>query len=134
MREWSWISIVCCTALVVHLPRALAEESGKAEKKTISLTVDYGDGVQKSFTSLEWKPKQTVFDALGLAAKHPRGIKFKHRGSGETTLVTEIDDVANRREGNSWLYEVNDKLADRSCGVYELKAGDSVLWKFGNYR
>ena len=103
-------------------------------EKAVQLTVDYGDGVQKTFAALEWKEKQTVFDVLQLAEKHPRGIKFKHRGAGATVLVTAIDDVANKAGGDSWLYEVNGKLADRSCGVYEVQPGDKVLWKFGNYK
>lgn len=101
-------------------------------EKAVQLTIEYGDGVQKIFSALEWKEKQTVFDVLQLAEKHPRGIKLKHRGSGATTLVTAIDDAANQASGDNWLYEVNGKRADRSCAVYELQAGDKVLWKFGN--
>jgi hypothetical protein len=111
-----------------------AQEPAKTEKKTVTLTIDYADGVQKTFKALEWKDKQTVLDVLQLAAKHPRGITFKHRGSGATVLVTAIDDVTNQAGGNSWLYEVNGKLADRSCGVFEVQPGDALLWKFGNYR
>src|SRR5262245_19629005 len=93
-------------------------------EKSVQLTIDYGDGVQKTFSTLEWKETQTVLDALQLAEKHPRGIKLKHRGAGATVLVTAIDDVANKAGGNSWLYEVNGKLADRSCGVFEVQPGD----------
>jgi hypothetical protein len=102
--------------------------------KTVQLTIDYGDGVQKTFSALKWTEKQTVLGLLQLAEKHPRGIKFKQRGSGATALVTAIDDVANKAGGDCWLYEVNGKLADRSCGVYELQPGDQILWKFGNYK
>src|SRR6187399_3102774 len=45
--------------------------------KTVQLTIDYGDGSQKTFTAIEWKEKQTVFDVLQAAEKHPRGIKLK---------------------------------------------------------
>lgn len=118
--------------------RAAAQEPAKvlppAEEKVVALTIDYGDGVQKSFAALPWKEKQTVLDVLQAAEKHPRGIKFKHRGSGATVLVTAIDDLANQGGGKSWLYEVNGKLADRSCGVFEVQPGDKLLWKFGDYR
>jgi hypothetical protein len=103
-------------------------------EKAVQLTIDYGDGVQKTFTAIEWKEKQTVLDVLEAAEKHPRGIKFKHRGNGATVLVTAIDDVANKAGGDSWLYEVNGKLADRSCGVFEVQPGDKLLWKFGTYK
>jgi hypothetical protein len=126
-------TMLALLAALTILSLAQAQEPA-TEKKVVTLTIDYADGVQKTFKSLDWKEKQTVFDALQLAAKHPRGITFKHRGSGETVLVTAIDDVTNKAGGNSWLYEVNGKLADRSCGVYELKPGDAVLWKFGSYK
>jgi hypothetical protein len=123
--------------LVVAGTVSLASAQEAKEEKgenTVTLTVDYGDGVRKEFTAIPWKEKLTAFDALQAAAKHPRGIKFKHRGAGAATLVVTIDDLSNQAGGNSWLYEVNGQLADRSCAVYELKAGDTLLWKFGNYR
>lgn len=120
--------------LLMAIFSAVNATAQEPEKKVVQLTIDYGDGVQKTFTGLEWKEKQTVLDVLQLAEKHPRGIKFKHRGSGATALVIAIDDVANKAGGNSWLYEVNGRLADRSCGVYEVEPGDKLLWKFGIYR
>jgi hypothetical protein len=121
----------CASTLSLASAQEVKEEKGE---NTVTLTVDYGDGVRKEFTAIPWKEKLTAFDALQAAAKHPRGIKFKHRGAGAATLVVTIDDLSNQAGGNSWLYEVNGQLADRSCAVYELKAGDTLLWKFGNYR
>jgi hypothetical protein len=111
--------------------------SARAEEPvqpTISLTVDYGDGVSKSFAKIPWKEKQTVWDVLQAAVKHPRGIKLMHRGSGATTLVTQIDDLANEGRGKNWLFEVNGKLGEKSCAVVELAAGDAVLWRFAEYQ
>ena len=102
--------------------------------KTVKLTIDYGDGVQKVFSELAWKEGLTVFAALGQAAEHPRGIKLTHQGQGATTLVTAIDDLKNEGRGRNWVYDVNGKLADRGCGVWELQAGDAVLWRFGGYK
>jgi hypothetical protein len=98
---------------------------------TVRLTVDYGDGVQKVFPSLAWQEGQTVLALLDAAAKHPRGIKFEHRGAGATTFVTSIDGQKNEGTGRNWVYEVNGKPANKSCGVWTLKAGDQVLWRFG---
>jgi len=103
-------------------------------KEAVKLVVDYGDGVQKVFASIPWTKETTVFAALEAAAKHPRGIKIAHQGKGETLLVTAIDDLKNEGRGRNWLYEVNGKLGDRSCAVMSLKAGDSVLWRFGKYQ
>ena len=109
----------------------------RAEEKpaaTVQVTIDYGDGVQKVFKKIEWKAGLTAFDALTAAEKHPRGIKVMHQGKGETTLVTAIDDRKNEGRGNNWTYEVGGKLGDRSAAVFELQAGDIVLWKFGPYQ
>jgi hypothetical protein len=112
-------------------PWVLADE---VPEKTVQLTIDYGDGVQKVFTSLPWKEKLTVFDALDAAAKHPRGIKVVHQGSGERLFITAIDDLKNEGRGLNWTYQVDGKLADRSAGVFELSAGDAVLWRFAQPR
>lgn len=115
---------------------SVAEEKKPDEpaKDPLKLVIDYGDGVQKHFTALPWTKETTAFSLLEAAAKHPRGIKFTHQGRGETTLVTAIDDVKNEGRGRNWLYEVNGKLGDRSSAVFPLKAGDSVLWRFGKYQ
>jgi len=97
----------------------------------VRLTIDYGDGVQKTFSALEWKDKMTVFDALEAAEKHVRGIKVKHTGAGETVFITAIDDAVNEgRGGRNWRYTVNDERASTSAGVAEVKAGDTILWRF----
>jgi hypothetical protein len=101
-----------------------------AETKTVQLIVDYGDGSQKHFTKLEWKEGLTVLAALQQAAKHPRGIKPSVQGSGEFALVISIDELKNEGNGKNWLYRDNGKLADKSCGIQKLNAGDVVTWQF----
>lgn len=108
--------------LLAAVPLAAAEP-------TVSLTVSYGDGVEKKFTAIPWKEGRTVLDALNAAAKHPRGIKVDRRGNGEFAFVTAIDEVKSDG-GKNWIFFVNDKAADKSCGVYPLQAGDAIVWKF----
>jgi hypothetical protein len=125
---------LCLSALqLAAATRPLAAHEPQ-EHKTVRLTIDYGDGVQKVFAGLAWQEKATVFSALEAAAKHPRGIKFEHRGSGATTLVTAIDGLKNEGRGRNWLFEVNGKLGETSCALAELKAGDAVLWRFATYQ
>jgi hypothetical protein len=103
--------------------------------KKIELTIDYGDEMQKRFTSINWSESMTVLDALRSADEHPRGIELEVRGSGEMALVTRIDDLENGGGDPPayWTYEVNGKKADRSAGAYQLKSGDVVNWRFGVY-
>ncbi len=99
----------------------------------VKLIVDYGDGVQKQFTELAWKEGLTVLAATQAAQEHPRGITIKVRSSGSTAFLTQIDDVKNEGNGKNWIFRVNGKLSDRSCGIYKLNDGDTVLWRFQTY-
>src|SRR5262245_50003549 len=131
-RAWGWLLL---TALTLTAPAgAAAAEEPAAADKAVSLTIDYGDGVQKRFTNLAWQEEATVFDVLQAAMKHTRGIKVAHQGSGATTLITAIDDLKNEGRGRNWLFEVNGKLGEKSCALVELKAGDAVLWRFATYK
>jgi hypothetical protein len=126
-RTWIIATLIMLAASVT-CPANSADENAQH----VRLTIDYGDGVQKSFTTIPWKDKLTVFGALQAAAIHPRSIKFSYTGSGETIFITAIDDATNEGAGGSnWRYTVNEKPARYSAGIAELKPGDTVLWKFG---
>ena len=103
------------------------------EKKTVSLTISFGDGVEKRFTALAWKEGLTILAALELAQEHARGIKFKSRGKNETTLLLEIDGLSNGTHDKYWVYSVNGKEGDCSCALVKLQPSDAILWKFSTY-
>ncbi len=112
--------------------RAAAEPTA-----TVSLLVDFGDGVEVHFTRLAWKKGLTVTDAIALAGARGHGVKFTVIGSGETALVTQIGDVKNEGAGRNrrnWLYSLNGQLSDNGAGAQTLAAGDRVLWKFERVR
>lgn len=128
-------AIASLLALFVGLTTTTADEPDAAKNtKIVAVVIDYGDGVQKHFTAIEWKTGFTVLDAMRAAKAHPRGIRFEYQGDGAKALLTTIDDLKNEGKGRNWIYRVNGKLADTSFGVRELVAGDSVLWKFEVYR
>lgn len=126
----SWLLL----AAIVLLPGIATAAEPTAAKKTVTLIVDYGDGVQKRFTAIAWTKEMTVADALRIAQKHARGIRVQSRGSGATAFVVQIDNLKNEGRGRNWLYSVNGKSANRSYGAYKLAAADTILWKFGKYR
>lgn len=105
--------------------------------KTVRLVVDYGDGVEKHFTSVTWKQGMTVLDAMEFAKKSPHGIRFEYKGRGETALLTQIDDLKNEgggRKKKNWIYYVNDKAADKSFAARKLESSDVVRWKFTTHK
>ncbi len=131
----------CCFLLLAwsglnSFSRAAEQPAAKKEvKNTVTVVIDYGDGVQKHFQHIAWTEKMTVSDAMQAAVRHPRGIKIEQRGAGARALLLKIDDLANQGGGGrNWIFRVNGVLGDRSFGVAGLKPGDTVLWKFGKYR
>ena len=105
------------------------------ETITVTIVIDYGDGVQKRFKKVPCTANATVLDAMHKTMQHARGIKFRYRGSGETALLIQIDNLKNEGgNGKSWLYEVNGKLARRSFAIQNLSNHDTILWKFDIYR
>jgi len=122
-------------AIVLAAPARVADgvRAADAPVQAVHLVIDYGDGVQKVFTAIQWAKGMTVLDAMKKAQAHPRGITFKHTGAGAAAFVTRIDELKNEGAGNgqrNWLYWVNAKLADRGVGAFELQPSDVVLWRF----
>lgn len=126
-----WLAIVVASVAFSSLG---AQSVAAEDVKVVRLVIDYNDGVEKHFNAIVWKSGMTVLDAMLAAKKHPRGISFEHKGKGATVLLTKIDEVANEGRGRNWLYRVNGKPGDRSIGIFELKAGDAILWKFDKYQ
>ena len=134
-RDLLPLALLAGLSVWVLADHGLAEAADQeAKAPSISLTVDYGDGVQKVFSQLPWRKGLTVLQALESAKKHPRGITFVYKGTGSRGFLTQIDDLKNQGRGANWIYRVNNQLGDKSFAVFELQAGDAVLWKFGDYR
>jgi hypothetical protein len=129
------------TLVLVLAPQVKSETELEKKRDTqpkkpiVILTIDYGDGAQKRFPTIPWKKEMTVLTTLEWAAKHPRGIAFQLRGKGATTLISKIDDLKNSgADEKNWIFRVNDELGDRSCGVFPVKVGDRILWRFERYQ
>jgi Domain of unknown function (DUF4430) len=103
------------------------------ETATVSLVVRYGDGLEKHFTNIPWREGMTISDALIASQKHARGIIYKTRGSGEFTLLTQIDDLENGKNDKYWRFEVNKKEGECSFVLVKLNPQDAVLWKYVTY-
>lgn len=133
-RHLPLLLVAATMVLAAHTRFADADEP-KPDKprRTVELTIDYGDGFQKRYTQLKATAKMTVLEVLSAAKKHPRGIDFKSRGKGETAFVTQIDQLKNEGAGRNWIFSVNGKQGKRSCGVTFVEAGDKVLWRFSKY-
>lgn len=130
-RTSGWIILI--GALVAGLFATPSPRLCAQERLHVELTVDYGDGVEKRFPMLPFKPSLTVLGAMEAAGQHPRGIKFEYRGQGETAFLKSIDGLANEGRGRNWTFRVNDRLGESSFAVHALQAGDKITWRFGKY-
>ncbi|REJ64661.1 MAG: DUF4430 domain-containing protein [Planctomycetota bacterium] len=105
----------------------------KPASGTVQLSVEFGGAGNDRRLELPWKSEMTVFGVLESAAALPDGIRFEHRGHGETVFVSAIDGVANQGGGENarnWIFKVNDTKSNVSAGVAKVAADDHVLWKF----
>lgn len=123
------------TILVAALLLAAPQLSipATAADNTVKLIVDYGDGAAKTISDLGWAKGNTVLDALKEATTRPHGISFSFTGSGDSAMLTKIDDLQNQGGGTgkkNWQYWVNGTFGDRSFATFELQAQDVVVWRF----
>jgi hypothetical protein len=101
------------------------------QAQSLSLEVDFGNGVRREFAALPWKEGMTVGDLLRAAGRVAPGLTFAHKGQGKMSFLTSIDGIANGAgDGRFWLYEVNGVSGEVSFEVQSLAAGDRVLWAF----
>jgi hypothetical protein len=97
--------------------------------KTVSLTIDFGDGRPQEYEPIAWRQGMTVYDLTRETPRENRRLDV--RGSGASAFLESLDGIANEGPaGRNWAYHVNGKPGDRSFGVYELQPGDQVLWRF----
>ncbi len=118
--------------LLAVLPILLANSQAP---QTVTLTVDYADGIQKQFV-LPFKSGMTVFDAMNAAQTTGHGLKYDYQGSGgppQNYFLTRIDDVKNQGGGSSarnWVFWVNDIYSNKGFGTCAIGPSDKVRWKF----
>jgi hypothetical protein len=110
------------------------QQDSPQKQQTVLLIIDFGDQSQKHFTGIPWNKEMTIQDVLQAASKHPRGIRFEHRGKGKTAFLLSIDKLKNEGRGRNWIFRVNKKLGDRSFADSTVQPGDTILWTFGKYR
>ncbi len=112
-------------------PTAAWSPSPQPVGKTVSLSIDFGNGAKKEFAALPWQAEMSVADLLVAAQKFRPGIQFTQVGSGESGFLSSLDGLANEGAGGrNWLYQVNDQHAHVSFCLEKLDSGGHVLWSF----
>lgn len=105
---------------------------------TVTLVVDYAQGVQKTFQGLPWKEPlgsqgMAVTDALQAAASLGPGLDFQFaesfvdRGGREVGSISSIDGVGACEEGAAWSIFIN----ERPVGTETRRVTPESFTKFG---
>jgi hypothetical protein len=103
-------------------------QSKTATANKVSLTVDFGDGRRTDYEASSWHKGMTIGDLLNDTLR----FNVVQQGAGASRFLTQLGGVANEGAGGrNWTYTVNGQRGDRSFAIYELHAGDRVLWTFG---
>jgi hypothetical protein len=100
---------------------------------TVQLDIDFGGRRGNISVDVPCSVDSTVFQILE-RARNMADLEFYASGAGETTFVRSIDGVENEgAEGDNWVFRVNEKLGNKSCGIFPVQPGDRVLWVLGEY-
>ena len=106
-------------------------EKPAPQSPTVSLVIDFGNGAKREFIGIAWSQGMTAGELMHAASLISPGLKYEVRGTGDMTLLTSLDGVANGAgAGRYWLYEINGRPADVSFAVKPVEPGDRVLWVF----
>ena len=100
---------------------------------TVQLVIDFDGRRENVSVDVPCSVNSTVFQVLE-RARNMADLEFYNSGTGETTFVRSIDGIENEgAEGENWIFRVNGKLGDKSCGVFPVQPGDRVEWALGDY-
>lgn len=105
-----------------------------AEKKSenaVTISVWHGERKIIDKASFEMTEGSSVFDILKKVTKEKK-IQMEFSGVGNAVYIEGIDNIYEFDEGpeSGWMYSVNGKFQNKSCGTYQVKAGDVIEWKY----
>lgn len=89
------------------------------------------DGCILKKTQMQIKKGSSVFDLL-CQVQDEKGIQMEYSGGKKTAYIQGIANLYERDGGrlSGWMYSVNGKYANVSCGEYILKDKDQVQWNY----
>lgn len=115
----------------VSAPPRQEYAGGQATEQKVSLMLDFGDGVVKTYQDVEWREEMSVFDLLkAVAEKNNLQFSYKDYGGDMGMFIESVDNRKNSAKGDFWWqYWVNNEYGEIGSGKKILKPGDAVEWK-----
>lgn len=99
----------------------------------VDLTIDYGDGDEQSFPGVMTRHGDTVLGLLEVLERQ-EGIAIEKRNFPGLGIFIEAIQGVHNTNNSYWQFWVNGEYSKVGAGQYELKDGDTVLWKRTNER
>lgn len=110
-----------------------AAEPSQDENKTICTIAVYGDDYTiLEPTEVEFKDGDSVLSILKKITRENK-IQMEYRGGEKARAYVEgIDNLYEFDRGaeSGWMYNVNGKYPNYSCGAYNVKKGDAIEWRY----
>ena len=127
------ISVVCLSQILLFIGEANTFAT-QPKTITVSMQFEYGLGFSKQFNEIKVKENGTILDSMRAMQKHRFRITYKSKGSGTFTFISEIDTIRNEGNGKNWIVYINGERAKVGVGAYQLKANDSIVWKYESFQ
>ena len=111
------------------------EKAVSSGKLTDSQLEELGNGEILSEKEYLLREGETVFDVLKRVCRFEK-IQMEHQGADKNIYNSVYVQGINYLyefdcgELSGWIFLVNGKQVDRSCGKYKLKDGDRVEWVY----
>lgn len=126
-----WIGVLLATAGAVALflsPQLLGERA-PTEVPSVVVVHSEIEGVLPEIRT-EVPLGTTALQLLDTLSQE-RGFELRVKEyAGLGSLVEQIGEYKNGTDGKYWQYYINNILAPVGASAYEVRWGDSVVWKF----
>lgn len=101
------------------------------QENTVAITITTPEGALLSAYHVAVTEDSTVLSVTREACK-TEGINMVTTGADSIAYIKSMGGYKEFQEGplSGWLYSVNGTRASKSCGAYQLEAGDTVEWTF----
>ncbi|MBO6046654.1 MAG: DUF4430 domain-containing protein [Erysipelotrichaceae bacterium] len=136
MNEWKKLLIVLSIVLTLIIAQPVthveAAKTYKVQYKIIGINKSLKSKVMAKGT-IKVKKNKTVYYSLKKFCKQKK-LTLKSRGYGPTRYVYKIGSLQERQHGNlsGWMYSVNGKYPNKSCGSYKITKKCTVVWTYVN--
>ena len=121
-----------------------ASDVTSTSPETVSLTIDYGNGAQKSFAAIPLSQEMVLLQVLEAAGSIKPGVEFEFnvtldsdRSGRQRGFIASIDGVEADQTNQQWVPWINERPEDNelattgdfSPGYPQVAAGDVVSLK-----